>query len=164
MQRLIPDEFYARLTYTEFEAWTGVHRATASRILQRLIDRGYLNTVAVSKQNENRYGQLFIDGSMLSLIRPRQAARRRKAQASRPQGTVAAACEKKSTPPKDLINSPAEKRSTLINIDPKTEIQERKRLVLRLKEGFLGRHSDPVLQRIAARAAQMADEATIQAA
>ena len=164
MQRLMPNEFYARFTYAEFEALTGVHRATASRILQRLIDRGYLNTVAVSKQNENRYGQLFIDGSMLSLIRPRQAARRRKAQASRPQGTVAAACEKKSTPPKDLINSPTEKRSTLINIDPKTEIQERKRLVLRLKEGFLGRHSDPVLQRIAARAAQMADEATIQAA
>lgn len=164
MQRLKPQEHYARFTYAEFEAWTGVHRSTASRILQRLIDRGYLNTLPVSKQNENHYGQLFIDGPMLSLVRPRQAGRRRKARTCRPQGTVAAVREKKSTPFRDLTNSPTEKRSTLINIDPKTEIQEREKLVLRLKEGFLGMHADPSLQRIAARAAQMANEATLQAA
>ena len=32
MQRLIPDEHYARLRYAEFEAWTGVHRATQDAI------------------------------------------------------------------------------------------------------------------------------------
>ncbi|MCI0335114.1 MAG: hypothetical protein L0228_18040 [Planctomycetes bacterium] len=28
MQRLLPNEYYARFRYAEFEAWTGVHRAT----------------------------------------------------------------------------------------------------------------------------------------
>lgn len=164
MQRLKPNEYYARFTYAEFEAWTGVHRATASRILQRLIDRGYLNTVPVAKQNENCYGQLFIDGSMLSLVRPRQAGRRRKAQTCRLQDTTAIAREKKSTPPQDLINSPTQKRSTLKNVNPKTEIKEQERFVLSIKKGYLGCHGDPELQRIAQRAAQMAENAIEQAA
>ena len=157
MQRLLPNEHYARFRYAEFEEWTGVHRATQSRILQRLIARGYLNTAPIHKQNENCYGQLFIDGPMISLVRPRQAARRQ------PRGNSLAR-EKKSTPPKDLINTPTEKRSTLRNLNPKTEIQEREKLASSLKEGFLGRHRDPGLQRIAERAAQMLDEASFQAA
>jgi hypothetical protein len=157
MQRLMPNEHYARFRYAEFEDWTGVHRATQSRILQRLIARGYLNTAPIHKQNENCYGQLFIDGPMISLVRPRQSTRRRpSANSSR--------CEKKSTPPKDLINTPTEKRSTLRNLNPKTEIQEREKLFSSLKEGFLGRHHDPGLQRIAARAAQMLNDASSQAA
>jgi hypothetical protein len=116
-----------------------------------------LNTAPVHKQNENCYGQLFIDGPMISLVRPRQSTRRRPPANS-------SGCEKKSTPPKDLINTPTEKRSTLRNLNPKTEIQEREKLVSSLKEGFLGRHHDPGLQRIAERAAQMLDEATCQAA
>ena len=157
MQRLLPNEHYARFRYAEFEEWTGVHRATQSRILQRLIARGYLNTAPVHKQNENCYGQLFIDGPMLSLVRPRQTVRRR------PQPN-AAVCEKKSTPLRDLVNTPTEKKSTLRNLNPKTEIQEGERLILELKNGCLGRHRDPELQRIAARAAQMLDSVTSQAA
>ncbi len=164
MQRLKPNEFYARLTYAEFESWTGVHRATASRILQRLIDRGYVNTQPVSKQNENCYGQLFIDGAMISLIRPRQASRRRKARSGHPQPPAALSREKRSTPPQDLINSPTEKRSTLINGNPKTGIQKEKGLALRLREGHFGCHGDPDLQRIALRAAQMAENVLEQAA
>jgi hypothetical protein len=157
MQRLLPEEYYARFRYAEFEEWTGVHRATQSRILQRLIARGYLNTAPVHKQNENYYGQLFIDGPMISIVRPRQAVRR-KPRANAP------ACEKRSTPRQDLINAPSEKRSTLRNLNPKTEIQEREQLVSNLKDGFLGRHRDPSLQRIAERAAQMLDEVVGQAA
>lgn len=164
MQRLKPNEYYARFTYAEFEAWTGVHRGTSSRVLQRLIDRGYLNTQPVSKQNENCYGQLFIDGAMISLVRPRQAGRRRKVQCSRVQRPAVADREKRSTPPQALINSPTEKRSTLINVNPKTEIQEEKGLAFRLREGLLGRHGDPDLQRIALRAAQMAENVLEQAA
>jgi hypothetical protein len=163
MQRLKPDEFYARLTYAEFEAWTGVHRATASRILQRLIDRGYLNTVAIAKQNENCYGQLFIDGAMISLVRPRQAGRRKSRLRPSPCSPHSVR-EKRSTPCADLINSPAEKSSTLINGNPKTVIQEEKGLGLGLREGFLGRHGDPDLQRIALRAAQMVENVMEQAA
>ena len=163
MQRLMLNEHYARFRYAEFEDWTGVHRATQSRILQRLIARGYLNTAPVHKQNENCYGQLFIDGPMLSLVRPRQAAPRRPATTDRPRPN-SSACEKKSTPPSVLINTPTEKRSTLRNLNPKTEIQERESFVSRLKEGFLGRHADPGLQRIAQRAAQMLDGASCQAA
>jgi hypothetical protein len=163
LDRLQPDEYYARLKYAEFEAWTGVHRATQSRIFQRLVDRGYLNTAPVHKQNENCYGQLFIDGPMISLVRPRQESRRQ-SRTTQQRLTGHARCEKKSTPPKDLINTPTDKRSTLRNFNPKTEIQERERLVLELKSGYLGRHPDPALQRIAARAAQMAGDTHLQAA
>ncbi|MEX2310300.1 MAG: hypothetical protein WD738_22215 [Pirellulales bacterium] len=163
MQRLKPDEYYARLRYAEFEAWTGVHRATQSRILQRLIDRGYLNTAPVHKQNENSYGQLFIDGPMLSLVRPRQVTRRRPAADQQRRGN-SPGYEKKSTPLQDLVNTPTEKKSTLRNLNPKTEIQEEERLVLELNNGCLGRHHDPELQRIAARAAQMVENAIRQAA
>jgi hypothetical protein len=162
MQRLLPNEHYARFRYAEFEAWTGVHRATQSRILQRLIDRGYVNTASVHKQNENCYGQLFIDGPMISLVRPRQTSRRRAAaNGQRTGGSFR--CEKKSTPPEDLINTPTEKRSTLRNLNLKTEIQ-RESFASRLKEGFFGRHVDPELQRISLRAAQMAENALEQAA
>lgn len=163
MQRLQENEHYARFRYAEFEAWTGVHRATQSRVFRRLVARGYLNTAPVQKQNENCYGQLFIDGPMLSLVRPRQTARRRSAISNRPEPTPAA-YEKKSTPPRDLVNAPTEKRSTLRNLNPKTEILEREKLALELKNGFLGRHCDPSLQRIAWRAAQMLGDALSQAA
>lgn len=152
MQRLQFDEHYARLRYAEFEAWTGVHRATQSRILHRLVSRGYLNTAPVHKQNENCYGQLFIDGPLLSLVRTRQVAK------------CGAPTKKTSTPPQDLVNAPVEKRSTLRNLNPRTEIQEQERLILELRNGSLGRHRDPDLQRIAVRAAQMVAEAHAQAA
>jgi len=163
MQRLKPNEHYARLRYSEFETWTGVHRATQSRIFQRLVARGYLNTAPVHKQNENSYGQLFIDGPMLSLVRPRQANRRRPRAAEQPQA-VPSGCEKKSTPLRDLVNTPTEKKSTLRNSNPKTEIQEEEKLLLRLKDSSLARHRDPEMQRIAQRAAQMVDNITTQAA
>ncbi len=152
MQRLQSNEHYARLRYAEFEAWTGVHRATQSRILHRLVSRGYLNTAPVHKQNENCYGQLFIDGPLLSLVRTKQVANRR------------APTKKTSTPSQDLVNAPVEKRSTLRNLNPKTEIQEQERLVWELRNGSLSRNRDPEMQRIAARAAQMVAEAHAQAA
>jgi len=65
--------------------------------------------------------------------------------------------KKRSTPPRD-------KRSTLRNINPKKEIEEQERFTMGLKMGFLGRHGDPELQRIAVRAAQMVDNAVQQAA
>lgn len=152
MHRLQSNEYYARLRYAEFEDWTGVHRATQSRILHRLVSRGYLNTAPVHKQNENCYGQLFIDGPLLSLVRTRQVVKRR------------APTQKTSTPSQDLVNAPVEKRSTLRNLNPKTEIQEQERLVWELRNGSLGRNRDPEMQRIAARAAQMVAEAHAQAA
>ncbi len=152
MHRLQSNEYYARLRYAEFEAWTGVHRATQSRILHRLVSRGYLSTAPVHKQNENCYGQLFIDGPLLSLVRTRQAVKRR------------APMKKTSTPSQDLVNASVEKRSTLRNLNPKTEIQEQERLILELRNGSLSRNRDPEMQRIAARAAQMVAEAHAQAA
>lgn len=153
MQRLQANEHYARLRYAEFEAWTGVHRATQSRILHRLVSRGYLNTAPVHKQNENAYGQLFIDGPLLSLVRPRQTVCRR-----------LTAAKKKSTPPRDLVNAPVQKTSTLRNLNPKTEILIPETFINELKNGSLARHRDPELQRIAVRAAQMVEDLVAQAA
>ena len=157
MQRLQPEERYARLRYAEFQQWTGVHRGTQSRMLPRLVERGFLNTVAVQKQNENAYGQLFVDGAMVSLVRPRQSASRRVKHGP-------ASRHKTSTPRPEKVNTPLHARSTLRNIDPKTEIEQQERFVLALKTGYLGRHGDPELQRIATRAAQMAENACCQAA
>jgi hypothetical protein len=157
MQRLLPEERYARLRYAEFQEWTGVHRATQSRILTRLIERGFLNTVAVHKQNENAYGQLFIDGPMISLVRPRQSA-------SRPATSRPPARHKTSTPSQQKGNAPTSKTSTLRNANPKMEIEERERFLIALRTGPLGRHADPELQRIAARAAQMVENVRCQAA
>jgi len=58
-----------------------------------------------------------------------------------------------------------DKKSTpLYNVNLKTEIEEQERFVLGLKRGYLGRHGDPDLQRIAVRAAQMVDNTIRQAA
>ena len=76
MQRLLTGEQYARFTYAEFQAWTGVHRASQCRMMRRLIERGFLSTIPVVKQNENVYGQLFVDGQAISLTRRNQRARR----------------------------------------------------------------------------------------
>lgn len=156
MQRLQTNEYYARFRYAEFEAWTGVHRATQSRILRRLTARGFLSHAPVHKQNENAYGLLFIDGPLISLTRPRQSSKVRLPQPDRR--------EKTSTPASEMVNASAHKTSTLRNSNPKTEIQEQERQVWRLKNGFLGRHRDPSLQRIALLAAQMAEQFTGQAA
>ncbi len=157
MQRLLPQERYARLRYAEFQEWTGVHRATQSRMLPRLVERGFLNTVPVVKQNENAYGQLFVDGQAVSLVRRKQAARR----SVKPQRVK---CERRSTPQEEKVNVPLHERSTLRNVDPKREIEERERFVLGLKTGHLGRHRDPEMQRIALRAAQMVENDVRQAA
>ncbi len=157
MQRLLSEERYARFTYAEFQGWTGVHRASQCRMLRRLIERGYLNTVPVVKQNENAYGQLFIDGQLLSRVRKRQTIRRKVVCKS-------ARRNKKSTPSQGKVNTPQHKTSTLRNVNLKKEIEEEKRFVMGLKKGFLGRHVDPELQRIAMKAAQMVENRVRQAA
>lgn len=150
MQRLLSQERYARIRYAEFQAWTGVHRASQCRMVRRLIERGFLNTVPVVKQNENAYGQLFIDGPLLSRIRKRQPIRR--------TGQIRRmVSEKKSTPPKQKVNATQHKTTTLRNVNPKKEIEEQERFVLGLKSGYLGRHGDSDLRRIAARAVHMVE-------
>jgi hypothetical protein len=157
MQRLLAAERYARFRYADFQAWTGVHRATQCRMLRRLIERGYLNIVPVSQQNANAYGQLFVDGPVLSLVRRKQMAPRRK----RPPLD---ARDKRSTPRREKVNAPPHKRSTLIKVNLKKEIEEEEKFVSGLKAGYLGSHYDPELQRIANRAAQMVQSTLRQAA
>lgn len=161
MQRLESDEHYARFRYAEFETWTGVHRASQSRLFQRILSRGCLNTVPVHKQNENAYGQLFIDGPMLSLVRRRQPSRHRP---SRQSTTAKSRCEKRSTAAGVLVNTLRQKRSTVINGNLKTEIDRWEGPVLNLKECSFARHPNPELRRIAIRAAQMAEQCLQQVA
>lgn len=125
-ERLNPHEHFARFRYADFQRWTGIRRETQCRLLPRLMERGFLNTVKTPKYEENGYGQLFVDGFALSLTRLHQQPRRRpKRQAS--------AKKKKSTPPKHLVNAPWKKKSTLIENNPKSDIQEEKRVFERLK-------------------------------
>lgn len=161
LQRLRPEEHYARFRYAEFEAWTGVHRATQSRTLLRLMHRGYLNVVPVHKQNENAYGQLFVDGGVLSLVRPRQGVRRKTEKQEAP-GKVRV--EKRSTPLALLDNASRKKKSSLRNSNPKTEIRDRECFIMGLKKGVLARSGDAELVRIALRAAQIEEQRLWQVA
>jgi hypothetical protein len=161
MQCLRPQEHYSRFRYGEFQAWTGVLRTSQSRLLQRILDRGFLNTASVHKQNENVYGQLYIDGPMLSLVRPRQSNLRRRR--GRPT-TATIGCKKMPTPSGVSDNTPRHIWASLINGNPKTEIKRQEKAVLNLKEGFLGKHADPELRRIALRAAQEEEQYLQQAA
>ncbi len=157
LQRLKADEHYARFRYAEFEAWTGVRRETQSRVIVRLMERGFINKLPVHKQNENVYGSLFIDGESLSLVRRGQTPRRRYKHAKpRPKKT--------STRLADSVNSPPQKTSTLRNINPKTEIEERDGRIERLERGALAHHGDSDLRRIAWRAVQMEQQRHLQAA
>lgn len=104
MQRLRPQEHYARFRYADFQKWTGVLRTSQSRLLQRILDRGYLNTAQVHKQNENVYGQLYIDGPMLSLVRPRQSSGRRRRGRLK---TDTSPLKKLTTPAEYLGNTPS---------------------------------------------------------
>ena len=161
MQRLRPNEHYARFRYRDFEAWTGVHRATQSRLFKRMPSRGFLNTVPVAKQNENAFGQLFIDGPMLSLVRRRQSHRGLTTPGS---NSSANRQQERSTPPGDLVNTRRSKTSTLRNRNPRTEIQRRESSNLELRDCYLARHGDPNLRRIALRASQMQEQLLQQAA
>lgn len=156
--RLMANEHYARIRYCDFQAWTGVHRATQSRLMPRIVARGYLNSVEVRKRNENRYGQLFIDGPMTSLVRKRQVP----SKSQRPQKALQRAethqREKRSTPTKEKVNAPRYKWSTLDNKNPKTEIEEHEKLVERLNSPRPAGHMGAAFERIRLRAAQMAAE------
>ena len=107
MQRLRQTEHYARFRYRDFEAWTGVHRASQSRLFKRILQRGFLNTIPVVKQNENAYGQLFVDGPMLSLVRRRQSHRGLTTPSSK---SSANRHEKRSTPVEIWSNPDQRKR------------------------------------------------------
>lgn len=156
--RLMANEHYARIRYCDFQAWTGVHRATQSRLMPRIMARGYLNSVEVRKRNENRYGQLFIDGPMTSLVRRRQVPRRSQQRPTTLQLTETHRREKRSTATKEKVNAPPHKWSTLDNGNPKTEIEEHRRLMERLNSPRPIPHMGATFERIRLRAAQMAAE------
>jgi hypothetical protein len=108
LERLKPGERYARFRYAELEELSGIPRANVSRAVARLKDRGWLNTVDVAKQNENVYGQLFVDGALISFSgarRPVNNWRRQKADGERND------------------NTPLHETTTLRKEHPKTEIR-----------------------------------------
>lgn len=158
MQRLRDSEHYARFRYAEFESWTGVSRATQSRMLPRLMHRGYLNTIEVHQQNQNAYGQLFVDGPMLSLVRSHQSPRRPMRQANRQ------ASNERSSPAARNVNAGGHERSTARKSNPKREIREGKGPIEEGANTWLATHRDADLRRIALRAAQMEGQRMNQAA
>ena len=159
MQRLEEHEHYARFRYAEFEAWTGVRRATQSRLLPRLMQRGFLNTVFVHQQNKNAYGHLFIDGAALSLVRVHQTPSRAPAT-----GTLVLAYQKRSTAPQQNVNTSTAKTSTLRKSNPRRDIQREKRSFLGITGNSFAGHRDAELRRIGLRAAQIRQQAMNQAA
>lgn len=139
MSRLQPDERYARFRYAELSEVSGVTRANLSRAVGRLRDRGLLSTAYVAKQNENALGQVFVDGSSVSLTAPQRPTR-----ASRHEATTAL---------RRFGNTPGQKSTTLINKDPKTRIKKS-------GQGFGGAswHRDEEILRILDRARAMSEE------
>jgi hypothetical protein len=147
LERLKAGERYARFTYGELEELSGIPRANVSRAVTRLKDRGWLNTVDVAKQNENVYGQLFVDGALISFSaarRPVNNRGRKKAQDERND------------------NTPLHETTTLRKEDPKTGISS--------FHGKVGEKTGPRVslsaefERIKRRAEQMKAELMRQAA
>lgn len=108
MQRLEPDERYARFRYAELSELSGAPRANISRAVCRLRERGLVSTAEVAKQNENALGQVFVDGSLVSLIAPRRLSR--------------AARSKTTTLSGSFDTTPHQESTTLRNKDPKKRI------------------------------------------
>ncbi|MCZ6772330.1 MAG: hypothetical protein O7G83_10165, partial [Proteobacteria bacterium] len=115
--RLKENERYARFKYGELEAVSGIPRANVCRAVARLRGKGILNTAWVKKQNENRFGLLFVDGALVSLTCPRQGANRRLKPESIPHKTT--------TTLSKIDNTPRHESATLTKDNPKTSNQER---------------------------------------
>jgi len=157
LDRLQEHERYARFTYRELEALSGIPRANVCRAVSRLRSRGILNTAWVRKQNENQFGLLFVDGPLVSLTCTRQGASRAKRPAT-------AAHEHKTTTASARIdNAPEHKTTTLKNDNPKTIYRRSGQGIFAWKSlAKRSRHSE--WERIRQRANQMRADWTEQAA
>jgi hypothetical protein len=155
LDRLKEDERYARFRYRELESESGIPRANVCRAVRRLRAKGILNTAWVKKQNENRFGLLFVDGSLVSLSCPRQRANRCERPRLVPNITT--------TPLSRIDNAPQHETTTLRNDNPKTNYQ-------RSSTGVFDQNSDMRVrrlsdfERIKQRAEQMKAEWIEQAA
>ena len=67
LKSLSPGQRYARFTFRELQAITGLHPSTASTACRKLKERGLLEVVEIVQPNVNRYGLCFVDGPALSL-------------------------------------------------------------------------------------------------
>ena len=105
-------ERYARIRYADVAKASGCARATLCRAVARLRWRGYLETVAVHKLNENREGGLYVDGPQVSLTCP--------------TGRGGVRPPKATTPTAVSDNAPRSFSTTLDNKDPKTGIPNRR--------------------------------------
>lgn len=145
--RLKPGERYGRFKYGELEQLSGIPRANISRAVTRLKDKGWLNTVHVPKRNENRYGQLFVDGALIAMVGARRVVNRRRRESL--------AIERND-------NAPLHKTTTLINEYPKNFIRDTFHRGLSERHGT--RSSREEFERIKKRAEQMRAEFTEEAA
>jgi len=153
--RLRENERYARFTYRDLEAVSGIPRANICRAVCRLRAKGIVNTAWVKKQNENQFGLLFVDGPLVSLTCPRQGANRRR--------KPSAISDKTTTPSAHIDNAPPYKTTTLKNDNPKTDYQKSFEGILSQKPSTKsGRWTE--FDRIRQRAEQMKAEWVDQAA
>jgi len=155
LMRLNDGERYARFTYRELERISGIPRANICRAISRLRAKGFINNVWVKKQNENQFGLLFVDGTLVSLSCPRQREDRREI----PTGEE----DISTTPASQNNNAPPEESTTLRNDNPKKRYlrisrdANRRTIVTNVSK-----HSD--WERILRRSEQMKSELIEQAA
>jgi hypothetical protein len=153
--RLKEDERYARFKYGELETVSGIPRANVCRAVARLRGKGILNTAWVKKQNENRFGLLFVDGALVSLTCPRQGANRRLKPGSTPHKTT--------TTLSKIDNTPRHESATLTKDNPKTSNQRGMENVFAQKAAS-GASRQAEFERIILRAEQMKAELIEQVA
>ena len=68
MKCLQPGQKYARFSYKQVEQFTGLSKSTCSRLVATLEQLGIIQSVPIKQQNVNRYGRLYVDGPVLSLL------------------------------------------------------------------------------------------------
>ncbi len=115
LDRLEESERYARFRYRDLETVSGIPRANVCRAVAKLRAKGILNTAWVRKQNENKFGLLFVDGPIVSLSCPRQGKNRSKKPKT--------ALHESTTTLRRIDNAPWHESTTLINDNPRTDNQ-----------------------------------------
>lgn len=143
LQRLIVGERYARFKYRELQELSGLSPAKASEALARLKEKGILHTIEVKKQNENHYGQLFVDGWLISLVRKMVDCVKK----------VVEKLTKRERPGGEKGSTPHHKRERLRKDYPKNLIKKEKEINNWIKKA--GEEKNPLFQRLYKKCAIM---------
>lgn len=121
LERLNPEERYARFKYSEIEEVTGIGKSRIGDAVAKLREKGILHVVEVHQSNVNAYGLCFVDGWLISLVRTMVECGKRVISAVK-----RAVRNRTATPLVEKSNAAGDKTATLTKKNIKTKKEEKK--------------------------------------